>query len=1135
MGDRVWDDAMWHPIVAQMNLSDEQKPAVWFLQGDMVVMAGAGAGKTRTLVARYLALLAGGLPLRSVVAITFTQKAAREMRNRVRQEVRRYLDAPQPARDGAASVDWTALYAELDAARIGTIHSLCAEILRAHPAEAGIDPQFEVLDEGQSHVLRMRAIQETLAWAADDALAAPLFALLGELGLSETLEAMLVRRADMADWLNDWPDDPTIRWQQHIRAQQQEVWQAVQADARWGAAADVLTSLRGKSGDHLEEQRRLALAALTGAARTDLTWAERMVCLSGLGALNLQGGSKAAWPGGQAQQAVVREALGDLRQLWRDHTDILGLALNDADAQLARAFPALRGAFAQVTARYEAGKQERQAVDFDDLEQGALRLLSNQPAARQRWQEQVRAILVDEFQDTNRRQRDLVQCLNGDQGRLFMVGDAKQSIYRFRGADVTVFRQERERIVASGGRQVDLAVSYRAHRPLVEGLNDLLRPVLGDHADPRRPWVAPFAPLEPHRQAAGAGFDAPHIELHLTVGSKESGALQRTADALAGRLIELVSAGPTVGGKGAAHPLNWGDVAILCRASTSFAAYEDALERAGVPFLTVSGRGFYGRPEVRDLLNALRALDRPTDDLVLVGLLRSPALALSDEALYRLSQTRQRAGSLWDALQQFGARLDPPDGCRAARAVQIIHKLRRQVGRRSVAGLLKAWLDETDYTAALRLAGQPRAARNVSKLLADAHNSGLVGVGEFLEYVDGLRDSGAREGEARAAVEGAVQIMTVHAAKGLEFPVIAIGDVGGGARRGRSEVLLDPDLGLLLPLKDEAGTSAAACALGQLRDQDQEQAESDRLFYVAATRAQDKLLLSGCISLKKDGTPGRLSGWLGQLAIPIGLAGAVIAHNPQGMHRTTLPLQVGQTPIACTIYEPGVEWTQWLADIAPPMTDAVILPPPLLGAVSAQTDAVDERVLAEDRSPPQRVWQVAPSARQPDAPAWVVGALTHEALAAWRFPDAESWAQFELWMRARARSYGLTDARQLDDAVRSCARLLRRFRQHALYAEMDGAARRLHEVPYSLMVDGQVENGIMDVLYEYGERWKVVEFKTDRVTDEDALHQWLVEKDYVAQVRRYQAAVRRLWGQQAQGLLCLLNYGRGEVRLCEVE
>ena len=198
-----------HPIVAAMRPSAEQIPAITTWGRDVVVTAGAGAGKTLTLVARYLALLAEGRPLRGAIAITFTEKAAREMRNRVRDEVRRYLET-----DGLPGVErdhWQEVYSGLDAARISTIHGLCAEILRSHPAEARVDPRFDVLDEGQGNLLRRQSVDETLAGAAEDPELVPLFELLGERGFRYTLDTLLKRRLEAAETFAMLPDDVLAR------------------------------------------------------------------------------------------------------------------------------------------------------------------------------------------------------------------------------------------------------------------------------------------------------------------------------------------------------------------------------------------------------------------------------------------------------------------------------------------------------------------------------------------------------------------------------------------------------------------------------------------------------------------------------------------------------------------------------------------------------------------------------------------------------------------------------------------------------------------------------------------------------------------------------------------------------------
>ena len=962
-----------HPIVKQMKPSPEQWPAVMARGCDVVVTAGAGTGKTRTLVARYLALLAERVPLRSVVAITFTKKAAREMRNRVRDEVRRYLE--QPGLPEEERRRWQRLYSQLDAARIGTIHGLCTEILRAHPAEAGIDPRFEVLDEGMGNILRQQAMDEALAWAADDEQAAGLFALFGEWNLQSALASLMNQRLKAGQSLAAAPEPLWPAWQALLLPP----IQAFVQDSQVQAAFDELLLLRASGAlDRAEARedklaaplrRLLALWDEIDAARQQGDWPAVSARLAALRQEMKQSGRASNWKPANPKATIKElQALYDARlQAWVGQG--IDLAL---DRQLAEAMPAVARLFKQAVASYQRLKGGRQSLDFDDLEHDALALLQRNATVRNRWQSEVKAILVDEFQDTNERQRDLVALLNGEGNRLFIVGDAKQSIYRFRGADVAVFREERERIERGGGKSFPLEKSYRAHQSLIQGLNDLLRPVLGEVADPDRPWVEPFAPLRHHRETPGPGFNPPHIELHLTVGSKGKGALDRAADALAGRIGELVESGVQVIDDGRARPLDYGDVAILCRASGSFAAYENALERAGVPFLTVAGRGFYGRPEIRDLLNALKALADPTDDLTLAGLLRSPAFALSDAALYHLCQPRDRKESnvsLWNVLQERGATLPGDDGRCAERAVQIIAGLHGQAGRIAVAGLLKSFLDATDYPAALVQAGQSRAARNVTKLLADAHASDIVGAGDFLAYVDSLRDSGLREGEARATAEGAVQIMSVHAAKGLEFPIVVVGDVTYTGGR-RSALLIDPDRGVLVPLKNEKNQLPAIYRLGKMRDDDQSQAESDRLFYVAATRAREKLILNGCMRLTRNGKVSKLGGWLGKIAGPeeLGLSGTAISYDEEGTNAIHLDLQIGKTPVACTIYEP--EYTRrprpdTIEKKEKPKQKSTPLPPPLLEPLSPEKERVDQRTSEQDRIPPQRVWRVVPAVKRP--------------------------------------------------------------------------------------------------------------------------------------------------------------------------
>ncbi|MGD2178752.1 MAG: UvrD-helicase domain-containing protein, partial [Anaerolineae bacterium] len=530
-----------HAIVKQMAPSDEQAPPIMARGSDVAVTAGAGAGKTRTLVARALSLLADGLPLRALVAITFTRKAAREMRNRMRAEVRRYLESEDLS--GEERDRWRRAYTQLDAARIGTIHSLCAEILRHHPAEMGLDPRFDTLEEGQMALLRAQAIDVALARAADDPDTVHLFADFGERGLRHAIGHLLEKRLDVSEARRRLPADLWSAWRPHLIAPMRAFVDhpTVQADFAALAAlrADGTLERAEAAGDALAPDLRSALRHWDAieAAQQKGDWDTISRHLAPLRDALKQKGRKANWA-----PAAPKAVIAALQDMYDEHLKpLVGSGIDLAlDRHLAQdVVPALLRVHDRALAHCNRAKRERQALDFDDLEAQALQLLREHPDVRAYWQGQIQALLVDEFQDTNGRQRDLLDLLNGDAGRLFIVGDGKQSIYRFRGADVTVFRRERESIDARGAG-FELATSYRAHQDLIEALNALLRPVLGERDDPQRPYIEPFAAIRPHRAEPASGLAPPYVELHLAAGTKSDGALDRAARALAARLVALV-------------------------------------------------------------------------------------------------------------------------------------------------------------------------------------------------------------------------------------------------------------------------------------------------------------------------------------------------------------------------------------------------------------------------------------------------------------------------------------------------------------------------------------------------------------------------------------------------------------------
>ena len=1096
-----------------------------------VVTAGAGSGKTRTLVGRYLALLESGLPLRSIVAITFTEKAAREMRARIRRAIEEWLSHCKEAERPR----WEEAFAGLDGARISTIHALCAEILRAHPAEAEVDPDFDVLEENHAALLKARAAEAALVWAATALKVVPLFEHLTEHQLRQTLATLVEKRLDAVPALDTLTSDLLARWSGALAA-----WLHKRLEnPTWAGSLDELTRLQAhRPDDKLETARREVLARWdeTRAALEAREWDNLFAALLALRKAISTGGRKDNWDADDL--ASAREAM---RRLRTHFDDALAPLLKKKpiswtlDERCADALPRLRRLFDRALAEYNRLKDDRRALDFDDLEAGALALLTGNDDVRARWQSQIRAVLVDEFQDTNSRQQQIIYSLSGFtqspisnlQSRtsaLFVVGDSKQSIYKFRGADVTVFRQVQADVAAAGGRHISLDRTFRAHAPLVTLINDLLAPILGEQDDPERPYAIPFAPLAAHREEPHPGIRPPFVELHLGLGENADEGRTAAAAGLARRLVRLHEE----------EKVEWGDMALLFRASTGFPPYEDALEQAGIPFVTVAGRGFYDRPEVRDLLNALAALADPSDDLALAGLLRSPAFALSDAALYLLRRgpDGDEHRPVWKALDDALNYLPSSDAARARRAREIVAALHALAGRATVGDLLGRLLDATHYRAALYLAGGHRLCRNVDKLLADAQRSGLVSVGEFLEYVQSLRDVAAREGEAPVEAGGAVQLMTVHKAKGLEFPIVVLADAAHVGRGRAQPILISPGLGILLGLREEK-TTPATYRLASLQETDQEDAESRRLLYVAVTRAEEKLIVSGHIKAKKDGTP-ELRGWLAWLGEVTGLSQAQL---PAPI-TWSQPLDLDWEG-TCMLYPrqgdketrgQGDKETTPLVSLSPSPPVPLSLCPPSLIAPLVSTPLTEADAKVQEHEPPPRVWRVVPVAQRPEGPAWVIGSLVHTALRHWRFPD---WPGLEDFLRPFVLEAGLTDRQEIRRAIEQAGRLLARFQAHPLYTELDRAERH-HELPYTVEVEGIPKSGIIDLLCQFDDGWTLVEFKTDRIKTQADVKPRICKGKYDEQVRDYVTALTHILGERPRALMVFLNVG-GKVEVAELD
>ena len=788
-----------------MSLTEEQRRAVG-ASGSVVVVAGAGTGKTHMLTERYLHHLSeDGLSPLEVVAVTFTEKAAEELRSRVRKRVRGRLAAREDP------------LAELEAAQISTIHALCARVCREHPEEAEVPADFGILDE-----LRGRLwTADRLADAMDDlpeehyrVVPYPLMQAALEALFSDPLaaeEALAKGPEGWRDLIEEARESALLRYLEEPALK----------EARW-----TLELCEGDDEDRMEESRRAALSALEEleAGENHKSAFELLV------SIDLRGGKKGAWSDGEL--ASVKEALRLVRELARAELrrGIVVLEPGPADERLASALPVLRDSFSQARAFLTQAKRRSRALDFADLEVHALRALEHEEV-REYYRERWRAFLVDEFQDTNPVQAELLDRLT-QAVTLTVVGDEKQSIYGFRRADVEVFRRFRERILSERGEEVVLATSFRGHSELVGVLNAVFSSMLGEMRQD----------LEAHRQQPP--HEAPHVRAYAVESEERvpKARLQRAEAAHIARLLREMleqEVGIYDATTGASRPIRPGDVAVLSRVWAPLEAYGDALAAAGIPSVHAGGGNLLETREAKDGIVLLRFLADPNDDLALVAVLRSPFFAVDDLLLHGLAQERERAGTWWKLVQEA-------DDPQLDAAKEVLGELLAKRHLEPPTTLLQLADHLTGYTAVIaNLPGAERREadwRGFVELVGDLER----GADDAFTVVRWLRQ--LHEGDAqipRPPLEtgDAVSLMTIHAAKGLEWPVVVIPDLARAMPSSSGTVAFDPELGVSVDFGEENGQPALHRLIRDKKARLEED-ETRRVFYVAPTRARDHLILT---------------------------------------------------------------------------------------------------------------------------------------------------------------------------------------------------------------------------------------------------------------------------------------------------
>ncbi|HEY1711343.1 MAG TPA: UvrD-helicase domain-containing protein [Solirubrobacteraceae bacterium] len=826
----------------------EQRRAIERRTGDLLLDAGAGSGKTSVLVERFVqSVLQDGVDVSAMLTITFTEKAAAELRDRIRARLRE-VGAHEAAR-------------RTEGAFISTIHGFCARVLRVNALAAGLDPQFAVLDRYQSEPLSAAAFEAALDdLAREDSRTVDLIADYTQWSLRAAVLGVYAQLRSAGQERPRLPEIPA---------------DALGQDGHAGGSGD------GGAGDggagELTTAAR-ALAAELGAIPDPSPRVREAIDRVGA-CLELVAGGE-VWPTDLERGRLPRNGAALSTDACMRYTEALGHFRAHCATAAARPVRDLLDRLLDAYGRhYAERKRAVSGLDFEDLELVTRRLLLDDSELRQRYAARFQRIMVDELQDTNRVQLELIESIARD--NLFTVGDAQQSIYAFRHAEVELFERRGDRLEALGARET-LQTNFRSRPEILGAINLAFAETLGER----------FRALLPGRTGAGAGSIGgaggppdPAVELVLVDKAADwenEGVASpwRVAEArtLADRVAALVAAGNAPA-----------DIVVLMRATTDMRAYERALEHRGLPTYVIGGRGYWSHPQVVDLVAYLRTLANPRDEESLYGVLASPLVGVSLDALVVLAAARRASErDPWWLLREPRGELtglDEADRARLAAFTGWFAAERTRARRCGIEELIDSALVASGYDLAmLAMPGGRRRLANVRKLMRlareheDANGPDLHGFLDLIADREAGRSSESRESEAPMEGEGldAIRLMTIHRAKGLEFPVVVVADLGRAVRPPSEMVRVTRDgrLGLRLSRAGAGGRENALDyrAIGDAQRKAQE-AEERRLFYVAATRAQERLVLSG--ALKFEGfmgeggaTGGGPAAWLAPAFVP---------------------------------------------------------------------------------------------------------------------------------------------------------------------------------------------------------------------------------------------------------------------------
>ena len=1177
-----------HSARGRRAVSENRQAIASELDQTLIVEAAAGTGKTTELVGRIVALIENQrATIGQIVAVTFSEKAAGELKLRLREELERARARTSPASDAGQRLD--AAVHDFEEAHVTTIHGFCAELLRERPVEARVDPAFTVLADSQSERLFEEAfsswLHEQLGHAQEGvrrSLRRPVKFRLDDEKDDGPIERLRVAARSLREWR-----DYAAPWRRPVYDRQGSIRKLI---AKLKTFADLIAKPI-KRDDRLSTSLAMASTASQEIERQkrrvgDMVpegiwdgWEAALVALADHRDFTQpKKGTGAAFAiGVTREQALASHAalLTDLR-VFRDA----------ADADLAAL---LHDEMGECLRRYEARKQETGSLDFLDLLIKARDLVCGNPEVCREFRERFRVILVDEFQDTDSLQAELLLRLAGDDtgalrpGALFIVGDPKQSIYRFRRADVGAYRRIADSLTSSGATAVTLQTSFRSVPAIQHFVNAAFDVEMdGDEVS----LQADYVPLLRHRddtpeQPAIVALPVPRPYGRQMYGPPQvtqTALNQEQPPAVAAFLGWLLSSDCTwtVGAGGAGEKrrrIVASDVCLLFRRFLHFGKditreYVEALEARGIPHLLVGGKTFHEREEVDAIRTALTAIEWPEDELSVYAALHGPLFAIGEEELLEYHSIA-RAFHPYRVPAEVPERLQP-----ITTALTTLRELHAARNHRPVADTIGRLIAVTRAHAGFILwRGGEQVLANVMHISDLARRYELEGGLSFRGFVDTLHDASGRADSPEAPIleEGSdgVRLMTVHKAKGLEFPVVILADIACKLSLDDASRYLDPSKNLCA--MRIGGWSPLELQEHNDQEAKRDEAEGVRLAYVAATRARDILVMPAV----GDGPYDK--GWIrplnralyppkDQWDSPQPARGVPLF---KGKQTILADARADGQPVDDTV-RPG---TYQFGDEADGQAYSVVWWDPLLLAASTdegrglrRNDLISKDAnpldVAADRarydewrerraavqaqgSVPSMIVTTPTQMKEPEvlgawgleglaggsqpAPGILIedasmksprpsgkrfGTLVHALLAS--VPLSATASEVAELSALHAKLLGATDEEQAAARVIGVA-VLKHPRMDQARAAQAAGRRVWREAPVSLRIDDgsgtpEMVDGQIDLAYETEQGWMVIDFKTDIeiATAKDA---------YVRQVSMYLDAVRRATGQPAAGLI----------------